>query len=223
MASKSGNRRRLRISRAVIIPFLSPWPMARPSKRGCWSPAMACARNCATLPGIKTVDFDYGQSGIVTTVEHERPHDGTAEEHFLPAGPFATLPLKNNRSSLVWTERTRDADRLIASDDLVFEEELERRFGHKLGALKVCRRPPRLSAGTDTGARSSSRRVSRWRAMLLTAFTRSPARASISASRMRRRWPKPLSMPIALASISVRWPCSSATRAGGASTRSAWA
>jgi len=87
--------------------------------------------------GIKTVDFDYGQSGIVTTVEHERPHDGTAEEHFLPAGPFATLPLKNNRSSLVWTERTRDADRLIASDDLVFEEELERRFGHKLGTLKV--------------------------------------------------------------------------------------
>ncbi len=87
--------------------------------------------------GIKTVDFDYGQSGIVTTVEHERPHEGTAEEHFLPAGPFATLPLRNNRSSLVWTERTRDADRLIASDDLVFEEELERRFGHKLGALKV--------------------------------------------------------------------------------------
>ncbi len=87
--------------------------------------------------GIKTVDFDYGQSGIVTTVEHERSHEGTAEEHFLPAGPFATLPLRNNRSSLVWTERTRDADRLIASDDLVFEEELERRFGHKLGALKV--------------------------------------------------------------------------------------
>jgi 2-octaprenyl-6-methoxyphenol hydroxylase len=87
--------------------------------------------------GIKTVDFDYGQSGIVTTVEHERPHDGTAEEHFLPAGPFATLPLKNNRSSLVWTEWTHDAERLIAGDDLVFEEELERRFGHKLGRLKV--------------------------------------------------------------------------------------
>ncbi|OJF89844.1 ubiquinone biosynthesis hydroxylase [Pararhizobium antarcticum] len=87
--------------------------------------------------GIKTVEFDYGQSGIVTTVEHERPHDGTAEEHFLPAGPFATLPLKNNRSSLVWTERTADANRLLAADDLVFEDELERRFGHKLGAIKV--------------------------------------------------------------------------------------
>ncbi|MGR9170391.1 ubiquinone biosynthesis hydroxylase [Rhizobium sp. KDH_Rht_773_N] len=87
--------------------------------------------------GIKTVTWDYGQSGIVTTVEHERPHHGCAEEHFLPSGPFAILPLRNNRSSLVWTERTNDANRLVAADDLVFEEELERRFGHKLGALKV--------------------------------------------------------------------------------------
>lgn len=87
--------------------------------------------------GIKTVTWDYGQSGIVTTVEHERPHHGCAEEHFLPSGPFAILPLRNNRSSLVWTERTSDATRLVAADDLVFEEELERRFGHKLGAIKV--------------------------------------------------------------------------------------
>lgn len=89
------------------------------------------------IAGIKTVRFDYGQSGIVTTIEHERPHEGVAEEHFLPAGPFATLPLKNNRSSLVWNERTEDAQRLVASDDFVFEAELERRFGHKLGAIKV--------------------------------------------------------------------------------------
>ncbi|TAV50867.1 ubiquinone biosynthesis hydroxylase [Rhizobium leguminosarum] len=89
------------------------------------------------LAGIRTVTWDYGQSGIVATVEHERPHDGCAEEHFLPAGPFAILPLKNNRSSLVWTERTPDANQLVAADDLIFEEELERRFGHKLGSLKV--------------------------------------------------------------------------------------
>lgn len=89
------------------------------------------------MAGIKTVNWDYGQSGIVVTVEHERPHEGCAEEHFLPPGPFAILPLKNNRSSLVWTERTSDAERLVASDDLIFEEELERRFGHKLGTLRT--------------------------------------------------------------------------------------
>jgi 2-octaprenyl-6-methoxyphenol hydroxylase len=89
------------------------------------------------MAGIKTVTWDYGQSGIVATVAHERPHEGVAEEHFLPSGPFAILPLTNNRSSLVWTERTTEANRLVASDDLVFEEELQRRFGHKLGELTV--------------------------------------------------------------------------------------
>ncbi len=89
------------------------------------------------MAGIRTVNWQYGQSGIVATVAHERPHEGVAEEHFLPSGPFAILPLTNNRSSLVWTERTEDADRLIASDDLIFEDELQRRFGHKLGELTV--------------------------------------------------------------------------------------
>jgi 2-octaprenyl-6-methoxyphenol hydroxylase len=89
------------------------------------------------MAGIKVMHWDYGQSGIVATVAHERPHNGRAEEHFLPAGPFAILPLKNNRSSLVWAERTADADRLVAADDLVFEAELERRFGHHLGELRV--------------------------------------------------------------------------------------
>ncbi|WP_425283298.1 ubiquinone biosynthesis hydroxylase [Martelella endophytica] len=89
------------------------------------------------MAGIRTVKFDYGQSGIVTTVAHERPHNGRAEEHFLPAGPFAILPLTGNRSSLVWTERTDDAKRLVESDDMIFEFELERRFGHHLGKLTL--------------------------------------------------------------------------------------
>jgi 2-octaprenyl-6-methoxyphenol hydroxylase len=90
-----------------------------------------------TMAGIKNVEWHYGQSGIVATVAHERPHGGRAEEHFLPAGPFAILPLKGNRSSLVWTERTADADRLIREDDFIFESELELRFGHKLGKISV--------------------------------------------------------------------------------------
>ncbi|MGH6860334.1 MAG: ubiquinone biosynthesis hydroxylase [Phyllobacterium sp.] len=89
------------------------------------------------MAGIRTVNWEYGQSGIVCTVAHERPHNGRAEEHFLPAGPFAVLPLKGNRSSLVWTERTADADRLIREDDFVFEAELEQRFGLRLGELRL--------------------------------------------------------------------------------------
>ena len=89
------------------------------------------------LAGIKTVTWSYPQSAIVTNVKHERPHDGVAVEHFLPGGPFAILPLTGNRSSLVWTERKDDAERLIKSDDFVFQVELERRFGHRLGAIEL--------------------------------------------------------------------------------------
>lgn len=89
------------------------------------------------MAGIQTVHWPYDQKGIVCTVEHERPHEGRAEEHFLPAGPFAILPLKGNRSSLVWTESSRDADRLLEQDELIFETELEQRFGYKLGEIKL--------------------------------------------------------------------------------------
>lgn len=87
--------------------------------------------------GIKTVHWPYDQWGIVLTVEHERPHHGIAQEHFLPAGPFAILPLTGNRSSLVWTEKEGDAKRLMAMDEFSFELELEQRFGHKLGEINI--------------------------------------------------------------------------------------
>ena len=89
------------------------------------------------LAGIRTVGWSYGQSGIVTTVQHERPHHGRAEEHFLPAGPFAILPLPGNRSSLVWSEKTEHADRLVKADEFTFQLELERRFGHHLGPIEA--------------------------------------------------------------------------------------
>lgn len=89
------------------------------------------------LADIRTVNWTYDQSGIVCTVAHERPHEGRAEEHFLPSGPFAILPLTGNRSSLVWTEKRSAADALVRGDDFTFEMELERRFGHHLGALKL--------------------------------------------------------------------------------------
>ncbi len=85
---------------------------------------------------IPVVAWDYPQTAIVTTVEHEKPHNGVAYEHFLPAGPFAILPLPGNRSSLVWTETKESAPRLKALPDDLFTEELERRFGAHLGAVK---------------------------------------------------------------------------------------
>src|SRR5438477_4984873 len=87
--------------------------------------------------GIATHGWDYDQSGIVVTVGHERDHQGRAEEHFLPAGPFAILPLTGKRSSLVWTETRREAARIVALSDDEFHAELEQRFGLQLGEIKA--------------------------------------------------------------------------------------
>ena len=85
---------------------------------------------------IQTVGWSYGQSGIVTTVEHALPHDGVAQEYFLPSGPFAVLPMVGNRSSLVWTEETELADALLGLDDDGFAAECAKRFGPYLGEMK---------------------------------------------------------------------------------------
>jgi len=87
--------------------------------------------------GIATHGWDYDQAGIVTTVAHEREHHGRAEEHFLPSGPFAILPLTGKRCSIVWTERKREAERIVALSDADFHAELEKRFGLKLGDIEV--------------------------------------------------------------------------------------
>jgi 2-octaprenyl-6-methoxyphenol hydroxylase len=87
--------------------------------------------------GIASHGWDYEQSGIVTTVTHERDHHGRAEEHFLPAGPFAILPLTGRRSSIVWTESKKEAARIVALSDAEFHTELERRFGLHLGDIQA--------------------------------------------------------------------------------------
>jgi 2-octaprenyl-6-methoxyphenol hydroxylase len=87
--------------------------------------------------GIATHGWSYDQSAIVVNVEHARDHQGRAEEHFLPAGPFAILPLKGNRASIVWTETTADAERIMALPQAEFDAELEQRFKLHLGEIKV--------------------------------------------------------------------------------------
>jgi 2-octaprenyl-6-methoxyphenol hydroxylase len=87
--------------------------------------------------GIATHGWNYDQSAIVTTVGHEREHNGRADEHFLPAGPFAILPLTGKRCSIVWTESADEAARIVALPDDEFHAELEKRFGLQLGDIKV--------------------------------------------------------------------------------------
>lgn len=87
--------------------------------------------------GLGRVHAKYDQVGLVCAVSHEKPHHGVAHEFFLPAGPFAILPLKGSRSTLVWTERADMAEALRAVDDRHYLAELRRRFGDFLGEVKL--------------------------------------------------------------------------------------
>ncbi len=89
------------------------------------------------LMGLQVISWSYPQWGIVATVEHEKPHNGVAYEHFLPSGPFAILPMTGNRSSLVWTENEKLAPAMMKLDAEDFDDEIARRFGTHLGATKA--------------------------------------------------------------------------------------
>ncbi|MGE0153861.1 MAG: UbiH/UbiF/VisC/COQ6 family ubiquinone biosynthesis hydroxylase [Reyranellaceae bacterium] len=90
--------------------------------------------------GIGLRRFDYRQTAIVCTVRHERPHHDAAQERFLPAGPFAMLPMTDDeqgqhRSSIVWTERQELAPLMLKLDAEAFGLEINRRFGDYLGKV----------------------------------------------------------------------------------------
>ncbi len=93
--------------------------------------------NLRQFAGIKTTGHDYGQSGIVTTISHEKPHNDTAYEHFRPNGPFASLPLRGNQSSLVWTEKTKNANLYKNMEYSELEPIIENVMGHNLGKIKI--------------------------------------------------------------------------------------
>ena len=91
-------------------------------------------RACA---GIKVTLWSYPQTAIVATVAHKRPHGGVAHEYFLPAGPFAILPMTRNRSSLVWTEHEASAPAYLELNDARFRDAIANRFGDFLGDVSL--------------------------------------------------------------------------------------
>ena len=89
------------------------------------------------MAGFKLVEWRSDQAAIVGTIAHEKPHHGRAVQHFLPSGPFAILPMVNNRCSLVWTERADEARRIMALEEAGALAEIETRMGYQLGKLSL--------------------------------------------------------------------------------------
>jgi 2-octaprenyl-6-methoxyphenol hydroxylase len=70
-------------------------------------------------------------------VKLEHGHGGVAHEYFLPGGPFAILPLTEDRASLVWTEKRIRGEALKSASPEAFNAHLARRFGEFLGRIEV--------------------------------------------------------------------------------------
>ncbi|MGI1662284.1 FAD-dependent monooxygenase [Palleronia sp. KMU-117] len=91
----------------------------------------------ATRAGIGRMGWAYGQTALVCAVEHDKPHNGTAHQFFMPPGPLAILPLPGNRSSIVWTERHATAGAIAGLDDAGYLAALRPRFGDFLGEIRL--------------------------------------------------------------------------------------
>ena len=90
---------------------------------------------------IKTFGWKYWQSCITAVLEPERSHKNTAYEKFWPSGPFAILPLPNNRCQIVWTAPHQEAKEMLALPKQQFLAELSARYGNDMGELTLVNEP----------------------------------------------------------------------------------
>ena len=93
------------------------------------------------MAGIKTVGWKYWQSCVTAVVEPEDSHGDTAYEKFWPSGPFAILPLPENRCQIVWTEPHEAAQAIVNLPKETFLSELKTRYGDQMGDLKLMSQP----------------------------------------------------------------------------------
>jgi 2-octaprenyl-6-methoxyphenol hydroxylase len=97
--------------------------------------------NARKLANIRTHDWNYNQSGIVCTITHEKHHQFTAQERFLPQGPFAVLPMHGGyHSSLVWTEKSDLVPVYMEMSKPEIEEQITLRTGEYLGKITLAGR-----------------------------------------------------------------------------------
>ncbi|WP_375183428.1 UbiH/UbiF/VisC/COQ6 family ubiquinone biosynthesis hydroxylase [Marinobacter sp.] len=95
--------------------------------------------------GLPTREWDYDQQAIVCTVRTSQSHRYTAWQRFSQTGPLAFLPLlpesgAEHFCSIVWSQDTTEAQRLMALDDRAFALELERAIERELGVVEAVSR-----------------------------------------------------------------------------------
>lgn len=87
---------------------------------------------------IGLTTWDYEQTALVTTVKTTLPHQQTARQRFLPTGPLAFLPLREEKTcSIVWSTSPDEAEKLYQLPVDLFAQALTTAFAATLGETKI--------------------------------------------------------------------------------------
>ena len=87
--------------------------------------------------GIRTNAWTYEQTALATSFAHSGPHDGVSTEYHKSSGPFTTVPLPGNTSSLVWLERPARAAELMDMADAGLAREIQLAGHGELGLVSA--------------------------------------------------------------------------------------
>jgi len=125
----------------------------------------ADGRNSATREqaGIAVARWKYDHQAIVSVLRHERPHEHVAYEIFYPTGPFALLPMNDDkvghRSAIVWSVRDEDAAGWLSLNDEDFAAEAQTAMGGFLGEIAMLAPRSSYPLGFHHAARITAQRL----------------------------------------------------------------
>lgn len=88
---------------------------------------------------VRASSTSYKQTAVITNVIPQRHHHNIAYERFTNSGPVAFLPMRSHqqqsRCSVIWTVPSEEAESMMMLPDNSFLEQLQYRFGYRLGRL----------------------------------------------------------------------------------------
>jgi 2-octaprenyl-6-methoxyphenol hydroxylase len=87
--------------------------------------------------GIQLRNWTYPQTAMVLTFAHSRDHSHTSTEFHTETGPFTTVPLPGNHSSLVWVMSPEDVDDVSAIGDEALSRRVEAKMQSVLGKVTI--------------------------------------------------------------------------------------
>ncbi len=87
--------------------------------------------------GILVDTWNYDQVAIATSFAHSMGHGDISVEYHRAAGPFTTVPLPGDRSSLVWMERPARAEAIMTLSDKDLAAEIQIATHGELGLISA--------------------------------------------------------------------------------------